>query len=162
MSERSWTTVDKSAWGEGAWTGEPDKVQWVDEATDLDCLVVRNRMGAWCGYVGVPPGHPAHGVPYDDVNVDVHGGLTFADRCNDDAREGYGICHVPAEGRPADVWWLGFDCNHAGDLAPLTLKYAADLPHMKDDVYRDLGYAKRETARLAEQLAGIATRRTRV
>src|SRR5690606_3996986 len=40
------------------------KIQWVDEATGLDCLMVRNSGGAWCGYVGVSEGHPLYGVEY--------------------------------------------------------------------------------------------------
>lgn len=35
MTERSYTTIDKADWGEGPWQTEPDKIQWVDEATGL-------------------------------------------------------------------------------------------------------------------------------
>lgn len=75
--------ADKSTWGRGPWLTEPDKKQWQDQATGVPCLAVRNHSGAWCGYVGVPPGHPAHGKDYDSVDVEVHGGLTFADKCAD-------------------------------------------------------------------------------
>lgn len=66
MSERIYTTMDKSTWGDGPWQHEPDKVQWTDEATGLPCLAVRNRFGAWCGYVGVDEDHPWHGLGCDD------------------------------------------------------------------------------------------------
>jgi hypothetical protein len=82
-----WTRIDKSSWPDGPWQNEPDKAQWIDKATGYDCLIVRNHSGAWCGYVGVPEGHPCHGKGYDDVDVDVHGGLTFADSCNEPTRE---------------------------------------------------------------------------
>ena len=36
----------------------------------------------------------------------------------EDAPEKSGICHIPDQGEPDDVWWLGFDCLHGGDLAP--------------------------------------------
>ena len=81
MRTLEWRTKDKSAWGPGPWQEEPDKRQWQDEATGLPCLIVRNNGGALCGYVGVPKGHPDHGKDYDAVDVDVHGGLTFADTC---------------------------------------------------------------------------------
>jgi hypothetical protein len=140
--------------GNGPWTTEPDKAQWVDEATGLDCLIVRNRGGALCGYVGLPPGHRAHGVDYDDVTPypDVHGGLTFAGPCQEDNGGGRGICHVPEPGRPADVWWLGFDCAHAGDMSP---RWADHLPASlrMHEVYRDFDYVKAEVERLAAQLA---------
>lgn len=59
-------TTDKSAWGPGPWQEEPDKVQWLDEASGLPCLAVRNEQyGNWCGYVGVSAGHPLYEVEYD-------------------------------------------------------------------------------------------------
>lgn len=61
---REYVTDDKGSWGPGPWRDEIDKAQWVDELTGLDCLIVRNRMGGLCGYVGVPESHPLHGVEY--------------------------------------------------------------------------------------------------
>ena len=154
-SEQSWTSdrYDKSEWGEGPWRREPDKVQWIDPATDLDCLAVRNHMGAWCGYVGVPPEHPWHGKGYDDVDVDVHGGLTFAETCQDEFGDpAWGVCHVPAPGRPANVWWLGFDTAHAWDLVPGLGRFLGG----RDDVYRDLAYVRAECTGLASQVSEAA------
>lgn len=52
-------------WPPGPWDKEPfDKMNWIDEATSLDCMMVRGPMGSWCGYVGVPPGHLFHGKQY--------------------------------------------------------------------------------------------------
>lgn len=72
----------RDGWPSGPWDDEPDKVEYVDEATGLPALIVRNGVGALCGYVGVPPGHPAHGQHYDRVDANVHGGLTFAGGCH--------------------------------------------------------------------------------
>lgn len=160
--ERSWTHEDRKSLndaGPGPWHDEPDKVHWIDPETGLDCLAVRNGGGAWCGYVGLPPDHPFHGVDYDDAHdradINVHGGLTFAASCHEDERgEGYGICHIPLPGRPADVWWLGFDCAHAWDLSPGYLRYGLSLGDR--EVYRDLAYVKAETTDLARQLAAVA------
>jgi hypothetical protein len=130
-------------------------VQWIDEATDLDCLIVRNHMGALCGYVGLPHEHRLYGLGYGEVDeqVEVHGGLTYAAPCQENGK----ICHVPEPGRPADVWWFGFDCAHAGDLIP----NAGDLiPNMDDfgygpDTYRDIAYVTAECASLAGQLVKL-------
>ena len=89
----------RSLWPAGPWHLEQfDKVHWIDPATDMDCLMVRNAMGAWCGYVAVTEGHPAFGKSYNDVDPHprVHGGLTFSDSCH----EGGKICHEPQPGRP--------------------------------------------------------------
>lgn len=165
--EKSWTTVDKSTWGDGPWRSEPDKIQWIDEETGYDCLIVRGPLGALCGYVGVPPEHQCHGVDYDRVRaaeededgwsyIDVHGGLTYAGSCNDEAEECKGICHVPLPGRPHDVWWLGFDCAHSMDVVPGMAARERDmgLSTWADprSTYRSVFYVKREVADLARQL----------
>jgi hypothetical protein len=146
--------VDRSRWGSGPWDGEPDKKQWQDAATGLPCLAVRNsNSGHWCGYVGVPPSHLYYNKDYNDVEASVHGGLTFADRCQPGGECG-SICHKAPEGED-DVWWLGFDCHHAFDLAPghnaIMAKYG--LTVSTDGTYRTLEYVENECKELAAQLA---------
>ena len=163
MPERTWlwrTQVENELWGPGPWDSEPDKLTWMDEATGLDCMALRNRLGAWCGYVGLGPEHPLHGLDYDEVSgVGVHGGLTFADRCDETGvvPMSQRICHVPEPGRPGDVWWLGFDCAHAWDVAPGLRAWTerlVDHPPWPDWSYRDLAYVRSEVESLARQLAG--------
>lgn len=161
MKTERWPRGRKN-FGRGAWNAEPDKAHWVDEATGLDCLIVRNHLGALCGYVGVPEEHRFYGKHYDQMlAVDVHGGLTYADECN-----GH-ICH-DADNR---VWWLGFDCAHLHDLVPGMKKSChswrmrkamrkagyADYPRNemllgRRDKYRTFKYVKAECAALAAQL----------
>lgn len=163
METKEYTTVDKSSWGEGAWQHEPDKVQFVDEATGLPCLIVRNFGGALCGYVGVPQTHPAYGKHYDDPECggfDVHGGITFTGKCNPSEEASRSICHVVSPGEDDNVWWLGFDCAHAFDMTPANADWMATLGLPGDlgggGEYRDIGYVKGEIARLAKQLAEVA------
>lgn len=74
----------KSKYPQGPWHSEPDKVQWVDEDTGLDCLIVRNGLGALCGYVGLPEGHRLFAECYDGMDdIGVHGGLTFSGYCDE-------------------------------------------------------------------------------
>lgn len=147
----------------GPWDSEPDKVQWPDPDTGLPCLAVRHeRMGFWCGYVGLAEGHPYFGKGYDDVPVEVHGGLTFADACHPGKSEAYGICHVPAAGEPDHVWWLGFDCGHAYDASPSDYQRAVENKHQwpwavsADEEYRTLAYVREQCAQLARQLKEVA------
>jgi hypothetical protein len=111
MKTIAYHTVDKSTWGHGPWTTEPDKVQWLDPVSDLPCLMVRNHVGAWCGYVGMSHNHPYYERDYDDCDLDVHGGLTFASKCSH-GNEAESICHVGENNEDDNVWWLGF----IGDL----------------------------------------------
>lgn len=155
----------------GPWTDEPDKIQWIDAETGLDCLIVRNPLGALCGYVGVPPGHPLYEVDCEPayeqayergVDLHVHGGLTFADRCAP-GEPVEGICHVAASGATAEPWWLGFDTAHCGDLTPLSsILDEIVVPMMgiqcgpsRNDTYKDVAYVKHECATLAKQLADV-------
>lgn len=142
----------KTNWTEpssGPWDDEPDKATWVDPATGLDCMIHRGPMGALCGYVGVTEGHPEFEVSYHEVDVRVHGGLTYSDFCRETDDESYGICHVPEPGRPDKVWWLGFDCGHYNDLIPgmSNYLYPTGEPH-----YWTFDEVKAEVERLAAQL----------
>jgi len=158
VKEYRW--IDKTTWPKrGEWDNEPDKVQWIDEATNLDCLAVRTpHSGHWCGYVGVTEKHPCFEKDYNqsydliDGGFDVHGGLTFSGHCHESATPERGICHVPESGRPDNVWWLGFDCAHCGDISPA---YQRSMGYGPMDRYRTLNYVKNECANLAKQLAGM-------
>jgi hypothetical protein len=155
VGPREWSHIDKSTWPAGPWQSEPDKIQWVDPATGLDALMVRHESyGHWCGYVGVAEGHPAFGKGYDAVDAEVHGGLTFADACQEDAAEGHGVCHIPEPGRPEHIWWLGFDCAHAYDLSPAPRGLARLFGD--SSTYRDRAYVEAEIADLARQLAALS------
>lgn len=178
MKTLSWEWQDKSTWGPGPWQGEPDRRQWPDRTTGMPCLMLRKEgLGHWCGYVGVAPGHPLYGIPYNrcalrptpcadddcahspEALLDVHGGLTFAGACQEHPQ---GICHVADPGEEATIWWLGFDAVHAGDLAPgmeATLRLLgmdrtprAATRWLPVDVYRTVDYMTAECARLAVQL----------
>lgn len=154
--------IDRSEWPEGPWDSEPeDKVQFQDEKTGYPCLMVRNKLGNWCGYVGVNEGHPAFERKLDDwgapetLSVEVHGGVTFSGHCDTDAPEGHGICHVPEPGEPDDIWWLGWDAAHSGDLVPGMLAFQPDF--RDQEVYRNMAYVKEQCASLAKQLKAMET-----
>lgn len=154
MIEKEYTTVDKSSWPRGKWDDEPDKVQFMDETTKLPCLIVRNQGGALCGYVGVSKDHPNFGLNYGHESFQlpsVHGGVTFTEKCSPSTDESKGICHLVEAGEDDDVWWVGFDCGHSGDLVPA---YNTRGAYSMDgyDMYKDMEYVKGEIYGLAAQL----------
>lgn len=86
---------------------------WMTEA-GLTAAVVVQDHGSRCGYVGVPKGHAASGKSYNELDVDVHGGLTYSDVNTE--------YPAPSDG----LWWFGYDCAHFGDAsdpALMTPKY---------------------------------------
>jgi hypothetical protein len=144
---------DKRAelFGEGPWLDEPDRVEWRIVGGFVG-LLYRSELGAWCGYLGVPPDHPWYGcsqTALDDV-LDAHGGITHAGEC-----DGH-ICHVPDPGEPEHLWWVGFDCAHAFDLVPGIVR--ALPPRLRKNrtafhgwQYRTERYARDEVEQLAVQ-----------
>lgn len=146
--------MPKEKWGDGPWQKEPDLISW--EYKGLPCLMRRNTevTGSWCGYVAVPSNHPAFEKRYDDVDVCVHGGLTYASHCQGD------ICHEPKPGESDNVWWLGFDCAHSGDLSPrMEAQLNLFIPNREGwgsfQKYRDMDYVMKEVESLANQLLEI-------
>ncbi len=146
--------IDKSKWGPGPWQEEPDRIEW--RLYGYPCLMVRSALGGnWCGYVGVPPWHPFYKKDFGKLDLRVHGGLTYSAPC-----QGH-ICHVAGPGEPENVWWLGFDCAHGGDLSPrleavTTEVLGYPLPSYFYTsgfiTYRDVAYVKKEVNRLALQI----------
>lgn len=140
------------------WESEPDRVEW--RAHGFPCLLRRNAMGVWCGYVAVPPGHPWHGVSPFDIEAYAHGGLNYGETCTEL------VCHVPEPGESDDVWWLGFDAAHGGDYAPKTAEALAKAGgssalYGNHRDYRDLPYMQAQCEQLATQAKEAACVRTR-
>lgn len=129
------------------WLDEPNRVEF--RTLNFPCLIRRvEGSGHLCGYVAVPPGHPWHGLDWDEISAEVHGGLTYASECSES------VCHVPAHGESDDVWWIGFDCAHSGDLIPLSSQFIA-FPDFGDSpygtTYRTIEYVRAECESLARQ-----------
>ena len=60
-------------------------------------------LGGWGnGYVLLPKEHPAFGIDYDCIHIDVHGGLTFSEKSDQ-------ITDI------TEMWAVGFDTGHYGD-----------------------------------------------
>lgn len=164
MKRIAYKTMTKYNWPPGPWMDEPDKVQWTNRTTGLPCLAVRqSESGHWCGYVGVSEGHPAYEQHYDNVDVLVHGGLTFSAHCMVSPFDPGGelaataVCHVVEPGEDDHVWWLGFDCIHSGDRSP-----ANRFEMNRDwDTYRSLRYVQRQCGELAKQLVMLGVDQVR-
>lgn len=135
---------------------KPYKVEREWKHAGLSCAVVQNREGGHrCGYVRVPPTHPMHGKSSDDVDVNVHGGLTFAkeEPCTE---------HEDGQG-----YWFGFDCAHWQDasydpnnLPQHEIEFRAKYPelrHQEIEHFWSEVEVVAETERLALQLAGLST-----
>lgn len=141
---REWVELDKSQWGPGPWQSEPDNRTWVDAATRLPCAMVRAPVtGAWCGYVGLVPGHRAYRWAFEPKDPERRKGEKYREymtrcwqaraqhttgyaiidefvRCHGGLTWGSGSegCHITAPRGYTRVRWLGFDCAHFMDVSP--------------------------------------------
>jgi len=155
------------------------------------CVTIFTDRGFRCGYVGLPVGHLLYGKDYSDslditfkeikdvyqekrgvlpwlmaclkdyedkVTLDfyfnVHGSLTYAGSEN----------NYPIE---SNLWWLGFDCGHAGDGIDLDrvlelwgtnprikqrIEIEKEYPYYEDYPMRDLEYVQQECRNFVDQI----------
>lgn len=113
---------------EGPWNAEDDREEF--EAAGLDCILQRDRLGHWCGFVKLPTGHPWANKAPDQIRAQVYGGVKT-------------VGEVPGkEGK-----WVGFACNEPGDLQPGMMKWKRET--LDSGIYRDFNFATTETTKLA-------------
>jgi len=127
------------------------EANWVTEA-GLQAAVVIHPAGHRCGYVGLPEGNPNHGKDYNDIDAEVHGGLTFAGGSKDYPVESQGL------------WWLGYDCAHLYDARDPELmsgeyKKLYDKGMLREfdegSTIRSLDYCMSQCESLAKQLSQV-------
>jgi hypothetical protein len=112
---------------------------WITKS-GFRAIVIFNQNGQYrCGYVGVEKDSGYYGVENSDVDehLNVHGGITFSGHLN---------------GLPENIWWIGYDCAHSGDL--VKWPYSPDSSWSKG-VERSLEYCVKECESLALQLSYI-------
>ena len=91
------------------------------------------------GYVAVHPEHPMHGKDYNDVDVDVHCGLTFGDSAK-----------VVKQWK--DIEYIGF--NSIDEVPDNYWVFGFDTMHYKDNLQIcNKEWCIEETLRLKKQLA---------
>jgi hypothetical protein len=101
------------------------------EVYGMKCAVAWGTL-SMCGYVCVPKTHPNANNVYDDVRVDVHGGLTYNHRALDGGM------------------WFGFDTAHYMDW----ISYPSPVGEHPGKIWTVEDMVK-ETTYLAAQLAGV-------
>jgi len=78
---------------------------------EFRCVIVGQSLGHRCGYIAIPKDNELYGKDYDNIDVSVHGGLTYAE---------YSENSYPLE-TEEQVYSLGFDCAHCGDSKDVEL-----------------------------------------
>lgn len=137
----------RNRFGEGEWLSEPDFIKF--EYLSLKCVIKRHELlGHLCGYCEVPCFHQWFGRKMEDLDCNVHGGVTY-----------YGnLGHIGIDGGV----YIGFDCMHSFDICPrildLATKEAVDLfkrytiPRPFFPTYKNISFCIVECMGLADQI----------
>lgn len=177
MNKEFHNLVSREGWMPGPWDLETlDRKFWVDPETNYLCLIYRQSMGHWCGYVAISTEHPYFGYDTEEMDVQVHGGITYGNTnpafiLNALLQEPIAIELMAQKekgplmdwlidqgipGPALDAFWLGFDCAHAGDLSPAFSGLKSRfIMEESFDIYRDAQYVQEECRNLALQLYQI-------
>ena len=81
------------------------------EVEGFKCVILGSYFGHRCGYIAIPKEHELYGKDYDSIDIDIHGGFTYAE---------YSEGEYPIKS-DENVWWIGFDCAHYMDAKDLNL-----------------------------------------
>ena len=113
-----------------------------------DCICIFSIRGIRCGYVSVSDKEK----PYDDYDIDCHGGLTFDGE-------------LPDYYKPKADYYIGFDCGHWCDGVDYDQAVKYDLIEQSEADYskklfsylgsrhvRDLAYVEANCKRLLTSL----------
>ena len=150
------SNVKLQSFGYGEWVEEADEATF--NYKEIDCRIHRNDFGSLCGYCKIPENHSWFEKSYDDIDVDIHGGLTFAQK-------------------EEDGYWIGFDCSHYGDISPVSERIRIkgnDLfpipEHLKHQTkklkklmyptYKNMAFCIEECKKMADQILEAAKVKT--
>lgn len=156
------TSDDKKKWWDyGEWIEEPDEVKFTYK--NYKCLIRRIAVpepyatdlcmfgGHLCGYVEIPISHYCFNKNYNEINIDVHGGLTYS------------------EMNEKNEYWIGFDCAHSEDYMPSSEKLKRENPYqnpfpisekfkkysMFNPIYRNIDFCVKNCMEMIDQLIEI-------
>lgn len=178
--------TERKFWRDGKLVPDPEyqtpppEAKW--ESHGLRCeIVFVEDLGHRCGYVGVPPKHPLHGVAYNAEATVLRGRLearlkqpmsemeigfgtllhALAGRDLPPAPEHVFSVHggITYSGLHDDGWhYFGWDCAHAGDLpSPEVQAYMQRVYGLgeREGHYWTEDEVRRETEWLVEQIASL-------
>lgn len=104
------------------WRDDPPLQAWTCEG--ILCAIAKG-FSFINGYVQIPKDHPWYGLPYAEIDVDVHGGLTFGpetyrpeitfEQSEDNPLGPVTIPHRDGRDVAQIFGWIGFDTGHGGD-----------------------------------------------
>jgi hypothetical protein len=128
------------------WDREPWRQEFIYKG--FHCMILKHlSLKHLCGYVAVPI------KTYNMLSkekmffVHVHGGITCSEIGNDTT--------FPKSFDGSDMWWLGFDCAHIGDLVPSLYEIEHNYPYHDNEKYKNSEYVRNELESMVDQIISL-------
>jgi hypothetical protein len=137
---------------EGPWNTEMDYLAWIDSITFYPCLMKRNFLGAWTGYVGLDEKHNLYGIDISGEEfryIEIALPLQYTLYLDEDAR---------AFSPPKKFWFVGIGCMGESDLVPNSQPKPKKDKERISLTYRTQGFVIEQVGYLALQLSRFDTR----
>lgn len=141
--------------GYGEWIDEPDLYEFEYKGIKCSVLRVCKREpfftqetyfgGHLVGYIFLPENHQWYGKNYDDIPIECHGGISYAEK----TEEGYQV---------------GFDCGHLNDIIPSMIEIRKRFNLIPEGLekhpvfnltYKNMAFCIRECKSMAKQASKI-------
>jgi hypothetical protein len=116
---------------------------------------IRRGPASLCAYIGIPLDHPLANRHYDNLPLNVHGGLTFAGTGISDPtlyHRGPSGVMIRTKFKQSGWYYYGWDYAHVGDSPLYITTYFHTLKYGKKWTVRRV---KREIRRAARQVAAL-------
>ena len=130
------------------------KVEKVEEYKGYKYVVIGTSMGHRCGYVGISTDNELYGVDYCNLQLNVHGSLTYSENSES---------NYPIK-TEEKLWWIGFDCAHymdgkdfdlikeLNDINTYNQLVRIGILSSADNVVRSFAYVEKECMNLIDQI----------
>jgi len=136
-----------------------NRIEVYDTYKGYEYIVYAYKLGHRYGYVKIPERHTLYEMDYIDIedkfNIEVHGGLTFS---------GFITGFIDGLILQERCWWIGFDCNHLGDLKDFGImsnEYKETYQHIPQfyGTIKTKEYVENECKKLIDQIKNLTTRK---
>lgn len=121
------------------------KIEVLDTGYCLGLLYYILNLGTHpTAYIKIPKDHKYYKKEYDEINIDVHGGLTYSTD----------YLYI-SENEKIDGWFIGWDYSHCGDFAGYYTKKDGCLYNLKkwttQEIFKEIKKACYQIQKVIEE-----------
>lgn len=149
--------------GDDPWNNEENKYSFYYKG--CLCLILRNHLGALCGYVGVNSTNVFYQTE-PPMDLIVYGNITYAGYGDTEPIGSPWFQRPIADAEGKTLWWVGFTCSYSDDFCPalaenIKHRVAPDAPYLPASMggvageYKDIFFVINELVNLVDQITEV-------